>query len=539
MDRRKFIISSSLASVAVTSLSFAGCRSAEAEKDNSSHQEPIAAFELDEITIETLQAAMNSGEYTSEKIVKLYLDRINSIDKSGPALNSVIELNPDAIYIAQGLDKERKAGKIRGPLHGIPVLLKDNIDTGDKMMTTAGSLAMVGNHPEKDAFVVEQLRKAGAVILGKTNLSEWANFRSSKSTSGWSSRGGLTKNPYALDRNACGSSSGSGVAVSANLCTVAVGTETDGSVVCPASFNGIVGMKPTIGLVSRAGIIPISHTQDTAGPMARTVRDLAILLSCMAGVDQADPVTQNSVTKPKADYLKATENATLKGKRIGIDKAFLQGEDLGCDLFRKVVDQIKAKGGECIEVDILSKMNELYTREFELMKFEFKADLNAYLAKSTAKVKSMQDVIDFNKANADKVMPFFKQDILEASQKKADLNSTEYLELLRKNNEESRVLIDRTLSENRLDAISGVTIGPAGTTDLILGDHYLGDASTAPAAIAGYPHISVPMGEVYGLPVGISFYSSAFEEARLINLAAAFEKEIFQRHKPKFKSTLF
>ncbi|MEI9912845.1 MAG: amidase [Bacteroidota bacterium] len=403
---------------------------------------------------------MSSGKYTSEQITKLYLDRIEAIDKKGPLLNSVIELNPDALIIAKAMDEERKAGKIRGLLHGIPVLIKDNINTADKMQTTAGSLAMEGHIAANDSFVVKQLRRAGAVILGKTNLSEWANFRSNHSSSGWSSRGGQTKNPYILDHNPCGSSSGSGVAVAANLCAVAVGTETDGSVTCPASVNGIVGLKPTVGLVSRSGIIPISATQDTAGPMGRTVKDVAILLGAITGADTADAITKESEGKSLTDYTKFLDANGLKGKRIGIDKKPQGDNQYMHALIKKAIDTLKQQGAEIVEIEYFDAIGKLGDAEFEVMQYEFKDGLNKYLAASNAKVKTLADVIAFNKSNEDKAMPYFKQETLESSEKKAGLDNKEYKEALAKSHTGSKKILDDVMNQNKLDAICGLTMGP-------------------------------------------------------------------------------
>jgi amidase len=477
---------------------------------------------------------MAKGEYSSEQVTQLYLQRIEAIDKKGPALNAVIELNPDAMVIAKAMDDEREAGKIRGPLHGIPVLIKDNIDTADKMMTTAGSLALVGHIASKDAFIVKNLREAGAVLLGKTNLSEWANFRSSKSCSGWSSRGGQTKNPYIIDHNPCGSSSGAGVAVAANLCTVAIGTETDGSVTCPASVNGIVGIKPTVGLLSRSGIIPISYTQDTAGPMARTVTDAATLLGVLTGFDSDDDKTKESKGKVFTDYTKFLDPNGLKGKRIGIEKKKYENQFLN-QLQQNAIDLMKQQGAEIIKLDYLDKLNALGDAEFEVMKYEFKYGLNKYLATAGATVRSLKDVIEFNKKNEDKTMPTFKQETLEASELKKGLNSKDYLEALGKSHTGSKKIIDGVLKENKLDALCGLTMGPACSIDTIYGDRWGDVFLTAPAAMSGYPHISVPGGMVYGLPVGLSFFSGAYKEAEIITIAYAYEQASKNRMQPEFK----
>src|SRR5258705_13578210 len=536
MKHRDFISSSTLAAAGLTTLLAASCTTGSSDKKKEpALAEPKDDFELNEMTISELQDKMAKGDYSSEKLTQLYLKRIEDIDKKGPALNSVIELNPDALTIAKAMDDERKAGKIRGPLHGIPVLIKDNIDTADKMMTTAGSLAMVGNIAAKDAFIVKRLREAGAGLLGKTNLSEWANFRSTKSCSGWSSRGGQTKNPYILDHNPCGSSSGSGVAVAANLCTVAIGTRTDCSVICPACLNGIVGFKPTVRLVSRSGIIPISSTQDTAGPMGRTVKDVAILLGAMTGADAGDAVTKESDGKTYPDYTKFLDANGLKGKRIGIDKKPQGDNQYMHALIKKAVDLLRQQGAEIIEIEYFDKISKLGDAEFDVMKYEFKAGLNKYLATANAKVKTLKEVIDFNKTNEDKAMPYFKQETLEASDKIGDLDSKGYKEALQKSHVGSKQVIDAVIKQNKLDAICGLTIGPACSIDTIYGDRWGDVFLTQPAAGSGYPHISVPGGLVYDLPVGISFFGPAYSENVLLSIAYAYEQASKNRVPPKFK----
>jgi amidase len=422
---------------------------------------------------------------------------------------------------------------VRGPLHGIPVLIKDNIDTADKMMTTAGSLALEGNRANKDAFIVARLREAGAVLLGKTNLSEFANFRSSRSSSGWSSRGGQTRNAYVLSRNPCGSSSGSGVAVSANLCALAVGTETDGSIVCPSSISGIVGIKPTVGLWSRAGIIPISHTQDTAGPMARTVTDAVILLGLLAGVDAADKTTAESTGKAHQDYTPFLDPNGLKGKRIGVEKSFLKGHEGVDPLVQKALDLLKKEGATVVEVEVMKEMEAIGESEFEVLQYEFKDGLNRYLAGANAKVKSLKDIIRFNEEHADKAMPYFKQEILESSDKKGGLDRQEYRDALGKNLRVARGTIDRVMREHRLDAISGPSYGPSWCTDLVNGDHFSGYGLSTPAAVAGYPHITVPLGLVHGLPIGFSFFGGAYSEPELIRIAFAYEQASKNRVAPQ------
>lgn len=534
MKRRNFITASAIAAAAVSSMlkpgnAYAGATSPD---DDSQENEP---FQLDEITVSQLQAKFRTGKYSAEQVTTLYLKRIAAIDKSGPSLRAVIELNPDALAIARQMDAERKAGKLRGPMHGIPVLIKDNIDSADKMQTTAGSIAMLGNIAVQDAFVVKKLREAGAVILGKTNLSEWANFRSTKSCSGWSSRGGQTKNPFILDHNPCGSSSGSGVAVSANLCTVAVGTETDGSITCPAAVNGIVGLKPTVGLISRTGIIPISHTQDTAGPMARTVTDVAVLLGSLVGSDPLDAITNTSVGKTHGDYTRFLNKNALRGKRLGIEKKVQGDNHLMHRLQLKVIDQLKGLGASVVEISYLDEINKLGDAEFELMQYEFKAGLNKYLGTSKAPVKNLAAVIAFNKAQEDKAMPFFKQEILETSQEKKGLDSDEYKAARQKSHEGTKAIIDKALAENKLDAICGLTMGPACSIDNIYGDRWGSVFLTQPAAASGYPHITVPAGTVYDLPLGFSFFGAPFTEPELLGYAFALEQATLQRKKPLFR----
>ena len=535
MKRRSFITNTTLATLGITSLLASSCTTKSAEnKSETNNDEIVDDFELNEITISELQEKMKSGKYSSEQITKLYLDRIKTFDKKGPKLNAIIELNPEAIAISKMMDKERKEGKIRGNLHGIPIVIKDNIDTADKMMTTAGALALVGNIASKDAFIVKKLRDAGAVLLGKTNLSEWANFRSTSSCSGWSSRGGQTKNPYILDHSPCGSSAGSGTAVAANLCVVAVGTETDGSIVCPASVNGVVGIKPTVGLLSRSGIIPISHTQDTAGPLARTVRDAAILLEVMIGIDNADIVTKESSGKSTENYTQFLNIDGLKGKRIGIEKKKYTNPLLN-ELIEKAINIIKQQGADIIEIEYLDKINANGEAENEVCKFEFKYGVNKYLATGNSNMKSLEDVITFNKKNEAKAMPTFKQEVLEMCQKKAGLENEAYTKALAKSHTDVKNIIDVVMKENKLDAISGLTMGPACSIDIIYGDRWGDVFLTAPAAMSGYPHISVPCGKVYDLPVGLSFFSGAYQEAKIISLAYGYEQATKNRIKPEFK----
>jgi amidase len=494
------------------------------------------AFELDEATIPDLQAGMQSGRWTARSLAEKYLKRIEEIDRRGPELNSVIETNPEALRIAEALDRERKERGARSPLHGIPVLIKDNIDTADRMMTTAGSLALVGAKPQRDAFIVERLRASGAVILGKTNLSEWANFRSTHSTSGWSGRGGQTRLPYALDRNPCGSSSGSGVAVAANLCAVAVGTETDGSIVCPSSANSIVGIKPTLGMVSRAGIIPIAHSQDTAGPMARTVRDACLLLAALAGTDQRDEATRAGRGKPLYDYTKFLDPQGLRGARIGVARKFFGFSDRVDKLMNEALEVMKRAGANLIDPADIETTGKFDATELEVLLYEFKADLNKYLAGlgPAAPVRSLKEIIAFNERNREREMPYFGQELFIRAEAKGPLTSREYRQALAKNLLLSRAQgIDAVMNKHRLDAIVAPTGGPPWTTDLINGDHFSG-ASSTPAAVAGYPNITVPAGYVYGLPVGISFFGRAWSEPVLIKLAYAFEQTTRHRAAPNF-----
>jgi amidase len=494
-----------------------------------------ADFELEELTISDLQQALQSGKYTSKRLVEKYSDRINDIDKKGPALTSVIEMNPDAESIAAALDRERKERGPRGPLHGIPILIKDNIDTHDRMMTTAGSLALVGSKPARDAFVAQKLREAGAVILGKTNLSEWANFRSTKSSSGWSARGGQTRNPYSVERNPCGSSSGSGAAVAANLCAGAIGTETDGSIVCPSSANSLVGIKPTVGLVSRAGIIPISHSQDTAGPMTRTVSDAAMILTAIAGVDPRDDTT-NASRERSTDYTQFLDKDGLKGMRLGVARKHF-GFNEGVDkLMSGLLAEMKSLGAVLVDPSDIPTAGKFDESEFEVLLYEFKADLNAYLAGlgPQAPVRSLKDVIAFNEKNREREMPYFGQDIMIKAEAKGPLTSRAYLQALRKNHLLTRTQgIDFIMKKNRLDALVAPTGGPAWPTDWINGDHFSGGYSSA-SAVAGYPHITVPAGYVFGLPVGISFFGGAFSEPKLIKIAYAFEQATKARKPPRF-----
>jgi amidase len=501
----------------------------------------VPEFELEEATIADLQRDMVSGKQTSHSITAAYLERIAAMDRQGPSLHSVIETNPDALAIADSLDRERKQKGQRGPLHGIPVLIKDNIDTADRMTTTAGSLALEGSIPLRDSFVAQRLREAGAVIFGKTNLSEWANFRSTHSSSGWSGRGGQARNPYVLDRNPCGSSSGSGAATSANFAAISVGTETDGSVVCPSSANGLVGIKPTLGLISRAGIIPIAHSQDTAGPMARTVTDAAILLTALAGVDSRDSATAASKGHASPDYTKFLNADGLKGARIGVMREKFFGFNDSVDaLMATAIDDIKRLGAVVVDPTEIPTNGKYDDTELEVLLYEFKADLNKYLASlgPKAPVKTMADIIAFNEKNKDREMPYFAQELMVRSQAKGPLTEKKYLDALAKNHRMSRTEgIDAVMIKHKLDAIITVTGGPAWVTDVINGDHYTGGYSTA-SAVAGYPHITVPVGFAFGLPCGMSILGRAWSEPKLISIAYAFEQATKHRRAPKFIPTL-
>src|SRR5271170_5723772 len=452
-NRRTFLKATVIGSAAATLTPLHPALGAAREIVPAIPVESVKPFELDETTISDLQDGMKSGKFTARSLVEKYSTRIDEIDKHGPAINSVIELNPDALSIADALDQERKAKGPRGPLHGVPILIKDNIDTADRMMTTAGSLALVGSKPKKDSYVAQKLRSAGAVILGKTNLSEWANIRSSHSTSGWSGRGGLTKNPYSLDRNPCGSSSGTGAGISANLAAIGIGTETDGSIVCPSSSNGLVGIKPTVGLVSRAGIIPISHSQDTAGPMCRTVRDAAILLSALAGVDPDDPATAASAGKSQPDYSRFCDAAGLKGARIGVARKYFGFNDAVDALMEESLDAMKKQGATLVDPADVETLGKFDDSELLVLMYELKADLNAYLAGlSGASVHSLKDVIEFNERNREKEMPWFGQDLFVKAEAKGPLTEKEYLDALAKNHRLARAEgIDAVMDKHKLD----------------------------------------------------------------------------------------
>jgi amidase len=499
----------------------------------------VKPFELDEMTRAALEDGMKAGRFTSRSLAEKYLERISDIDTGGPALNTVIELNHDALAIADSLDAERQSKGPRGPLHGIPVLIKDNIGTADHMMTTAGSLALLGFTPAKDSGVARRLRESGALILGKTNLSEWANFRSSHSSSGWSGRGGQTHNPYAYDRSPCGSSSGSGAAVSASLCAVAVGSETDGSIVCPSSANGIVGIKPTVGLVSRAGIIPISHSQDTAGPMGRTVADAAALLGSLAGADPDDPATRLPGRKAAADYTKFLDRGGLRGARIGVVHKSYDFSESIASVLRAAFDAMKHEGAVLIDPVEIASLGKFDDSEMDVMLYEFKHDLNAYLGSAgpSVPVHSLKEVIAFNEEYAGKELAYFGQDLFVKAEKKGPLTDKAYLDALAKNHRLTRAEgIDAAMDKYRLDALVAPTAGPSWLIDLVDGDHDTGGTSSL-AAVAGYPNINVPAGFVLGMPVGISFFGRAWSEPTLIKIAYAFEQATLHRRPPRFLPT--
>ena len=535
MDRRDFLRDTLAAGAATGILP----RSSAARGGRlSTLRGPVAPipFELEEITVAALQEGMASGRWTARSIAEAYLGRIEAVDKGGPAINSVIELNPEALATAERMDAERKAGKVRGPLHGIPVLVKDNLDTGDRMMTTAGSLALAGSSAPRDSTVVAKLREAGAVLLGKTNLSEWANYRSTRSTSGWSGRGGLTKNPYVLDRNACGSSSGSGAAAAANLAAITIGTETDGSVVCPSSICGLVGIKPTVGLVSRAGIIPISATQDTAGPMCRTVADAAALLTAIQGYDPRDAATAPTRGQRATDFTTFLTPGGLKGARLGVAR---KGFDLPSNvepILTEATAALRHLGAEIVDPAEVPNVARLGDPETLVLDFEFKAGIAAYLATRGANppARTLDDLIRFNSEHRDREMPWFAQEIFERSAKRGPLTSPDYVKAHAVCRRLSRALgIDAVMAKHRLDAIVAITAGASWPTDLVNGDRYTGGCSTPPA-VAGYPHVTVPAGLVHELPVGLSFFGRAWSEGPLIRLAYAFEQGTKARRAPRF-----
>ena len=548
MNRRLFLNQGTRVALTAALLPAAACQTTPnkpttAAAGTAAAEETTAAgaadsFELHELTVADLQDRMAKGTDTARSLSEKYLARIKALNEAGPMLRAVIETNPDALAIADELDKERKAGKVRGPLHGIPVLVKDNIDSGDQMMTTAGAAALLGHKARQDAFILQKLRAAGAVLLGKTNLSEWANFRSSHSVSGWSSRGRQSRNPYALDRSTSGSSSGSGAAVAANLCAVAIGTETDGSVVSPASCNGLVGLKPTVGLLSRSGIIPISSTQDTAGPMARTVRDAALLLSALQGPDAADPARLPIPAGLPTDYTTFLKPDALKGQRLGVEKAHLNGPPAVAKLLREAVAALKAQGATIVEIELNKLVNPLGEAEFDVLLYEFKEGVNKYLAGAGAGVKNLADVIAYNKAHAAEAMPYFQQETLIRAEATDGLGNAKYKAAVQKTVTGARQAIDGLMRTNQLAAIVGVTTGPAWCIDWVNGDYSTGVDFSSPAAMAGYPHLTVPMGQVLGLPVGLSFVGGPYQEGPLLGLGYAYEQATHQRAAPKFRPTV-
>jgi amidase len=498
-------------------------------------------FDLEEITVAELQAGMAAGRYTSRGVVEQYLARIAAMDRAGPSLQSIIETNPEALDLAERLDRERGATGPRGPLHGVPVVLKDNIDTADRMSTTAGSLALEGSIAPRDSHVAARLRAAGAVLLAKANMSEWANIRSTRSSSGWSARGGQCRNPFVLDRNPCGSSSGSAAAVSANFGTLAVGTETDGSIVCPASANGVVGIKPTVGLVSRAGIIPISHTQDTAGPLCRTVADAAALLTVLAGADPRDAATAASARHVEQDYTAFLKKDGLRGARIGVARAkFFGYSDVTDRLGNAALEVLRREGAVLVDPADIPHAGEYDAAELEVLLYELKADLNAYLAAlgPGARVRTLADAIAFNEREREREMPYFAQELFVQAEAKGPLTTPAYRKALATCTRLARTEgIDAVIAKHRLDAIVAPTGNPAWPTDLVNGDHFTGSSST-PAAVARYPSVSVPMGYAWGLPVNLSFFGAAWSEPTLIRLAYAFEQVTRQRKPPQFLATL-
>jgi amidase len=498
-------------------------------------------FELAERSIAELGAGLAAGRFSSAQLVELYLGRIEAVDGGASGVHALAELNPDALAIAAERDRERQAGRVRGPLHGIPIVVKDNLDSGDRMRTTAGSLALAESIAPRDAFVVERLRAAGAVLLGKTNLSEWANFRSSSSTSGWSGRGGQVRNPYALDRNPCGSSSGSGAAASASLAAAAVGTETDGSVICPAAMCGLVGLKPTVGLVSRSGIIPIAHSQDTAGPMGRTVEDVALLLTAMTGTDPRDPATAASAGRTESDYRRLFGPGALRGVRLGVVRDYFGWHAEIERQFPALLDALRELGAELVDPAELQRNREMGDAEYEVLLYEFKHDLEVYLAAlpERGQPRSLAALIEFNRVNAAREMPWFGQDVFEAAEAKGPLSEAKYLEALatcwRLSRDEG---LDPLFNGERpLDALVSPTTGPAFLTDWVNGDAY-GGSITGPAAVSGYPHLTVPAGFVHGLPWGISFLGPAWSEAKLLAYGAAFERLTRARRPPRLLPTL-
>lgn len=542
IDRRDFV-ASTLATAAAATIgtvtTLVPMQTAQAADNTRDGGQP-EAFPYAEVGVAELQSRMTKGTLTSRTLTAAYLTRIAAVDRSGPTLNSVIETNPDALTIAAERDAERRAGKVRGPLHGIPVLIKDNIDSADRMQTTAGSLALVGKPAPRDAFIVQRLREAGAVLLGKTNLSEWANFRSTRSTSGWSGRGGQTRHPFVIDRNPCGSSSGTGTAISANLAAVGIGTETDGSIICPSSICGLVGIKPTVGLWSRSGIIPISSSQDTAGPMARTVSDAAALLGALTGVDSRDRATAESAGKSAADYTTFLDAKALQGARLGVARNMAGFHPMTDAAFERAIESLRKAGAVIVDPANVPTVGKYDEAELDVLLYEFKAGVNAYLAErgSTVSVRTMDDVIAFNRANAGAEMPYFGQEQMERAQGMGSLDDAKYRDAVavcrRLSRDEG---IDAIMAQHTLDAIVAPSNGPSWPTDLINGDRYSGGNSSV-AAVAGYPSITVPMGFADALPLGVSFIGRAWSEGRLIGLAYAFEQATKARRAPRFLPTM-
>ena len=540
MSRRSFLRYSAATGVAAAAVP--GVASAPAgAAERSSQAVPVPDFEWEGATIAELQHAMDSGGNSSRRIVQDFIERIGQVDLHGPRLNSVIEINPDALAIADELDRERRAGNVRGPLHGIPILLKDNVATDDRMQTTAGSLALLGSRPPRDAFIARRLREAGAVILGKANLAEWANFRSFQSSSGWTGRAGQCLNPYVLDRNPSGSSSGSGAAVAASLAAAAIGTETDGSITAPASATSVVGLKPTLGLASRSGIIPIAHSQDTAGPMARTVEDAAIVLGAITGVDARDPITKSSAGKVFLNYRRFLDPAGLRGARIGVWREGNFGFSPEADaIVENALETIRGLGAEIVDPADIPNVGEIFGPEFTVLLYEFKADVRAYLSElRNTRMRTLRDLINFNQSHERAEMRWFGQEIFLLSQTFGPLTEPAYLEALATSKRLARQGIDGVMDRYKLDAIVHPVSGPPWTTDLVNGDHFFPIAGTTPAAVAGYPHINVPAGYSHRhLPVGISFTGRAWSEPALLRLAYAFEQAAQARHAPRFLRSL-
>jgi amidase len=537
IDRRSLLRNGTLAGAAAALAS----RSVDARKPPAPTPSSVSAFELEEATVVDLQKRMASGADSAKTLCEKYVARIEAVDRSGPGLRAILEINPDAFAIAERMDAERKAGKVRGPLHGIPILIKDNVGTADKMQTTAGSLALVGAIPASDAHIVKRLRDAGAVILGKTNLSEWANFRSTHSQSGWSARGGQCRNPYALDRDPSGSSSGSGIAAAANLCALTVGTETDGSIVSPSNNCALVGFKPTVGLVSRTGIVPISHTQDTAGPMTRTVADAAALLTVLCGYDPADAATRDLSGRAPVDYTRFLDPKGLKGARVGVPRKKLYGQSPAADrVAEAALDAMRREGAIIVDPADIATLGDTDDAEFDVLLYEFKADLNAYLAGlgNRTPYKTLKDLIAFNEKNREKEMPYFGQEVFEKAEAKGPLTDQAYIDALAKDVRLTRAEgIDKTMDEHKLDCLVAPTSAPASLIDLVNGSYGSGGSSSFPA-IAGYPDVTIPAGWSFGLPVGLSFFGRAGSEATLFRIVYAFEQATKARKPPRFLPTV-